>query len=312
MRSIVSMPDPALLRTLARIEDAALLSHQERLARYFVDKKDPGGVTVFIPNWNQRTYLPRSLGSALRALNSLHDAGYEGEVILADDSSRDGSQQLARSVEFISADRRLSTLFLPANVGLPRLRNLALRLARYRYLLFLDADNELAYANLPIFLTAIRDTRAALAYGNLLDRDDQNIVGLRSNMMATMKLFDENYIDAFALCDASQLLTAGGYVTYPQLYGWEDWELILHLANSGFKMIFVPAVMGYYSVGRRSMLSETNARAAERIDLMRRIHTPTGPLQSDRRKLGRIYHPAVGFLENEHVSRSQSERTRSL
>jgi glycosyltransferase involved in cell wall biosynthesis len=292
----MSTSDPALLRTLSRIEDATLASQEADLERYFVEKKDLDGVSIFVPNWNQRTHLPRSLGSALRAVRSLQDAGLGGEVICADDASRDGSQRLISSIELICGDRRLSSVMLRRNVGLPRLRNLALRLARYRFVLFLDADNALEPSNLALFAKTIRETQAALVYGNLLDRDDYEVIGLRSNIMASMALFDENYIDAFALCDATQLLEAGGYVTYPQLYGWEDWELVLHLANGGYGIVFVPAVMGYYAVGPRSMLSETNERAMERANLLRRIHTPTGPL-GDARALGRMYHPALGYLD---------------
>jgi glycosyltransferase involved in cell wall biosynthesis len=293
----MSSVDPAVLRSLSRVEDAALQAQESTLERLFVDKKDDNGVTIFVPNWNQRTYLPRSLRTALHALDSLQEVAFGGEVLCADDGSRDGSQRLISSIESMCADRRLSSVMLRRNMGLPRLRNLALRLARYRFVLFLDADNALEPKNLVLFVRAIRETQAAMVYGNLLDRDDYKVTGVRSNMMATMSLFDENYIDAFALCDATQLLEAGGYVTYPQLYGWEDWELVLHLANGGYGIVFVPAVMGYYAVGRRSMLSETNERAMERRHFLQRIHTPVGPPRGVR-AIGRMYHPDLGYLDS--------------
>ena len=43
----------------------------------------------------------------------------------------------------------------------------------------------------------------------------------------------------------------------PQLYGHEDWEMLLHLIFEGKQVVFVPAAMGYYYRNPRSMLEET-------------------------------------------------------
>jgi glycosyltransferase involved in cell wall biosynthesis len=290
------MSDPAVLRTLGRVEDAAVEPILDEVAQSFCTSKDANGVTIFIPNWNQRAFLPRAIGSALRALDALSRGGVPGEVIVLDDASRDGSQKLLRSVEMARGDNRLATVFLRRNVGLPRVRNAGLGLARYRSILFLDADNELVPENLPLFFAAMRETGAALVYGNLLDRSADGIVGARSNRLPTMELFDGNYIDALALLDVEQVLQTGGFSTLPELYGYEDWELILSLIEHELELVFVPAVLGYYTVGRRSMLRETELRAKDRWQLIQRLHAPRGTRGWDPRRVGRAYDPRIGFL----------------
>jgi glycosyltransferase involved in cell wall biosynthesis len=292
------MTDPAIHRSLARIEALALKSVEERYERAFCAAKERNGVTIFIPNWNQRPFLPRAIRSAVRAIDELESRGTRGEVVIVDDASRDGSQRLIRSLEMSRADERLLSVFLEDNIGLPRVRNLGLQLARYRQILFLDGDNELVPENLSLFVDAMRTTGAALAYGNLLERADE-VVGVRSNAAATMGLFAENYIDAFALFDADQVMRVGGFDCHPQLYGWEDWELVLHLIEESRTLLFVPAIMGYYTINRRSMLRETDMRAAERYELIQRMHAPVGDRAWDPVRVGRIYHPAIGFLDED-------------
>ena len=292
------MTDPSILRALGRIERLATDAVARRYERSATDEKDPDGVTIVIPNWNQRPFLARCLASARRALFALERRDYAGEVIVVDDASRDGSQRLLRSLEMSNGDSRVLSVCLDRNIGLPRVRNLGVRLARYRQILFLDADNELIPENLWLFLRSMHDTRAALVHGNLLERSTE-LEGLRSSEPASMGLFNENYIDAFALFNADQFAEVGGFDDHPQLYGWEDWELVLHLIEEGKTLVFVPAIMGYYTLNPRSMLRETNARASERYELIQRMHAPLGDRSWDRARVGRIYHPAIGFLDDD-------------
>jgi succinoglycan biosynthesis protein ExoO len=231
------------------------------------------------------------------AAKHLERVGISADIIVIDDASRDGSQKLLRSLALIY--NNVLPVFLRDNCGLPAVRNLGLRLARHRYALMLDADNELEPENLQIFLQAMRDTRAALVYGNLIERhgtSDQP-VALRSNEPATLRLTMGNYIDAFALLDVEKVLRLGGYTQNPKLYGWEDWELLLHLIAEEEGIVFVPAVMGYYHLNRLSMLAETNQTAPERVAVMQRVFAQSGTKEWDPRRIGRVYHPAVGFLD---------------
>ena len=128
------------------------------------------GVTIAIPNWNHEILLPRSIASALRAMDLLRKKGVPAEVLVIDDASRDGSQTLLRQLEALYSKDGLRCLCFGVNAGTAASRNQTLNHARYRYLAFLDADNELIPENLPLFLETLQQTQAAVAYGNLLVR----------------------------------------------------------------------------------------------------------------------------------------------
>lgn len=280
---------------LHRIESSSL--DDLDLNGLYRESKVESGITVFIPNWNHRAHLPRSVRSALHAVEHLERAGYSGEVLVVDDASRDGSQKLLRTIQMLYGGHRLKTLFLKRNSGLPRIRNLALQMSRFRYVCLMDADNELIPDNLPLFLRSIMETAAALVHGNLIDKRGEEVVQLKSGEVATMRLSRGNQIDAFALVDAKKLLRAGGYTTDPRIYAYEDWEMILHLIAEEEGIVFVPAVLGYYHRQPGSMLQEASAIKKETFALVQRMFTQSGTREWDPARVGHAYHPAVGYID---------------
>jgi glycosyltransferase involved in cell wall biosynthesis len=257
------------------------------------------GVTIFIPNWNHQSFLARSVASALASVQALEEAGHASEVIVVDDASRDGSQRLLRSIASQVGERRFGTVFLPTNLGLTGVRNLGLQLARYRNVLFLDADNELVPAAIPVLYRAFRMTEAALVYGNLIDIERGKADALRSNEVAQLTLTIDNYIDALALVDAAQALEIGGYVSDRSLDYWADWEFILHLIAEERDLVFVPIIVGRYHKLPFSMIGESAQRQGADLRRMRRIFSQTGTREWDHRRVGRIYHPDVGYLDED-------------
>jgi glycosyltransferase involved in cell wall biosynthesis len=289
--------DRSVIRVLSRLGT-------QRMARDY--PTPPTGVTIAIPNWNHEFVLPRSVGSALRAVNALRAIGVAGEVLVVDDRSRDGSLTLLRQLEALHYVDGLRILALGRNSGLPVARNTALTHATYRHIVFMDADNELASENLPLFYRAIRDTAAAAVFGNLLrqvDADESGRPGpaaLVSNESVQPRIFRENYIDAFAIFDRIQVLDADGYLNAAEVEAREDWELYLHLAAMGRRIVFVPVVFGIYHALPGSMIQEADAgddghRAQK--EYIHRVFDQLGiraALPLTTRYLR--YHPDVGYL----------------
>lgn len=257
----------------------------------------PPGVTIVIPNWNHEYLLPRSVGSALRAVRDLRARGVRSDVLVVDDHSRDGSLTLLRQLEALYADEGLRVLALRRNVGLPRARNVALRYATYSAVVFMDADNELVPANLFQFYRSLNQTGAAAVYGNLLVRRRGGAVDLMSNESYQDRMNEANYIDAFALYDRSQLLDEGAYVGAAQVEAREDWEAYLHLAAAGRKIVFVPLVFGVYHELPGSMIDDLRQAHGPQRDHVRRVFDQLGvrdrmPMVTRHAR----HHPDVGYI----------------
>jgi glycosyltransferase involved in cell wall biosynthesis len=258
------------------------------------------GVTIAIPNWNHEYVLPRSIVSALRAVRLLRARGVSGEVLVIDDQSRDGSMTLLRQLEALHFADGLQVLSLRRNLGLPAVRNQALFHATYRHIVFMDADNELVPANLHDFYRAARETAAAAIYGNLLcDGGSLSEAALASNETFQARMYVENYIDAFAMFDRLQVIDCGGYLNSLDVQAREDWELYLHLASNGRRIVFVPLVFGYYHRLPGSMIKEADSSSdhAQQQAHVRRVFDQLGirgemPLKTRHLR----YHPDLGYL----------------
>jgi glycosyltransferase involved in cell wall biosynthesis len=109
--------------------------------------RSPSGLTIFIPNWNHEALLPRALKSAFEAVAVLQSNGFGAEVLVIDDASRDGSLKLLRTIQSVYGRDDLRVVSLRKNYGQARLANLALEISSFRFVLRLDADNQLMPEN---------------------------------------------------------------------------------------------------------------------------------------------------------------------
>jgi hypothetical protein len=121
---------------------------------------------------------------------------------------------------------------------------------------------------------------AAGAYGILEDFGAQP--GVRSAQGWHVPwLCERNYIDAQALLRRSAWERAGGYREADGwAYGWEDWELWLHLAELGEHLVHVPNFVGRYRTQPTSMVTISNLANDRLLAHLRSLHPslpwPTG------------------------------------
>ncbi len=255
------------------------------------------GVTIAIPNWNHEVFLPRSIGSALRALEFLRAEGWAGEVLVIDEASRDGSSTLLRQLEALYFKDGLRCLSFGSTENIATTRNAAAEHARYRYLAFVDADNELIPENLSLFVRTLEQTRAAVAYGNLLLRSTTADYAhfMHSCEVIQKRLFrGGNYVDMCSVWDRFQLLDSGGFDS--SLSFLEDFEMWLHLATNGRKIVFVPAILGYYYLLPTSSSTDRSRQDAVESRLLRVFNQAKVrellPLNTHHLR----YHPELGYV----------------
>lgn len=260
-------------------------------------RERPLGVTIAIPNWNHEYLLGRSIHSALCAVEALRQHQVPAEVLVIDDFSRDGSVTLLRQLEALYFEQGLCVHIKAYNSGLADTRNFALRHARYRYILALDADNEVFPQNVYTFYRSILATGAAAVYGNLIavefGKQPERLV---SNESIQDHLFLGNAIDALMLIDALQVLELGGY--YAEIKRREDWDLNLHLITNGRLVIFVPIALGYYHILPDSMITEMSpSEESSQRARVRRMYDQLGLRRTHLMRTRHLrYHPDLGFI----------------
>lgn len=261
----------------------------------------PDGVTILMTNWNHEYLLPRSVGSALRTVRDLRQHGVAADVLVVDDGSRDGSMTLLRQLEALHFEDGLRVLALPKNGGHVGIaRNAGLPHAHYRYAVFFDSDDELIPENMIYFYRSIVQTGAALVYGSMIGvGDDEESYTLISNESYQPRILQQNYIGALVLTDRMQLADLGGYTENPAMFAREDWELHLHLAANGRRLVFVPLVMGIYYDVPNSMTKDADQSALHQKQhaYIRRSFNQLGIRQRQLLNTRHLrYHPDIGYL----------------
>ena len=89
-------------------------------------------VSIITPTYNSASFIKE-------CINSVFDQTYsDWEMIIVDDCSVDNTKILLE--EFKNKDKRIKIIYLNTNSGPAEARNMAISIARGRYIAFLDSD----------------------------------------------------------------------------------------------------------------------------------------------------------------------------
>ena len=231
------------------------------------------------------------------------------EVIVVDDGSRDDSLAIAR--QMAQADPRLRVIH-QENQGASAARNHAIREARGKYILPVDADNLVESTYVP---EAVRVLEADPEVRVVAPRTDQ--FGLLTGEIhfppySIHRLAQKNMIDNCAMFRRSDWERVGGY--WQQLPTREDWEFWIHILKDGGRVVRLPDIQFHYrqhAAGKSRTLSSKarqvrNAICQRHPELYEREFG--GPLRRDRHwtplinRLHRLLHPRRTVVSPEHPS----------
>ena len=209
-------------------------------------------VSVIVSVYNYADVVERALHSAIAS----RDVSFE--VIVVDDHATDHSRDVVRRVLDEHPAVPMLLVGKDANEGLAAARNSAFERARSPLIMVLDADNEISPTCLRRLADALdADPGADAAYGLLEDFGDHR--GVRSAFPWDVRLLCQaNYIDAQAMIRKAMWSRLGGYRSDDDVFGWEDWDLWLRLAQDGGRALLVPELLGRYRVQQGSMIALTN------------------------------------------------------
>jgi glycosyltransferase involved in cell wall biosynthesis len=208
-------------------------------------------LSVVIPTYNSGTLLP----GTLQALFTQEFDRTRFEIIVVDDGSTDGSEDLVRGLDapvVVRYERR-------ANRGRGAARNAGARLARSPTLLFIDADVRPA----PGFLAAHARHHDGRRRAGVQGRTLQDPASLTTVFMRATNLLPDltvrrreslsplHVITRNFSVAASAFWDVGGFDEGFTGYGWEDIELALRLRAAGVPLRYAPDALAYHSHEQR-------------------------------------------------------------
>ena len=170
----------------------------------FIDSKKLPLVTVYITNYNYGKYIDQSIKSVLN--QTLQNF----ELIIIDDGSKDGSRNIINKYK----NNSKVIIIFQKNKGLIVSNNLALRLAKGKYLMRLDSDDWLDTNALEIMSNFLeRNEKVGLVFPDYheVDINGDIIRTVQRHNFKKVKMFDQPSHGACTMIRKENLKNIGGY-----------------------------------------------------------------------------------------------------
>jgi glycosyltransferase involved in cell wall biosynthesis len=236
-------------RDLGRRRAAAIGARRAASFRARAPRSDPPLFSVVVPARNAEDTIGRTLDSVL--IQTCRDL----EIIVVDDGSTDSTALIAEQADSCVRVERQE------NRGVSSARNAGIRLARGRWVSFLDADD----LWLPNYLAEMRtrlerDPEPGLVFTDSWVYDEPAARIRRQPMMARRRpadipsapdaflklLLAGNFVFTSATVPLHVLIELGGYDD--ELTRAEDYDMWLRIAAAGFRAVYVPGPLALYRV----------------------------------------------------------------
>lgn len=258
-------------------------------------------VSVIVPVYNAAPFVEQTL-------RSITESSYSPlEVIAVDDGSTDNS--LAILQQCAAADPRIH-IYSQTNAGVSAARNHAIRKAKGKYILPVDADDLISE-------TYIEHAVAVMEKGKDDDNDNDNenvvrVVGCRARMFGAVEkewklppfshalLARKNMIPVSSMFRRADWERVGGFCE-KDIYR-EDWDFWISLFELGGEFVKLNEVGLYYRVREGSRRATAKSQKRAIVDAINRRHPAYmrrylgGPLHYHRswsRVLNRFYHETL-------------------
>ena len=170
----------------------------------FIDSKKLPLVTVYITNYNYGKYIDQCIKSVLN--QTLQNF----ELIIIDDGSKDGSRNIINKYK----NNSKVIIIFQKNKGLIVSNNLALRLAKGKYLMRLDSDDWLDTNALEIMSNFLeRNEKVGLVFPDYheVDINGDIIRTVQRHNFKKVKMFDQPSHGACTMIRKENLKNIGGY-----------------------------------------------------------------------------------------------------
>lgn len=214
-------------------------------------------VSAVVLSYNSKRYIETCVRSLLQ---SYADCGIEGEILVVENGSHDGSVEILERLQ-AEVGTRLDVAYLPENTGTTRSRNLAIRKARGRAILILDSD---AYMNPAALRTMLEYQEAHPRVGLVAPRliypsgryqmsvDVFPTVSRKVQRLLSLRQLEEreppaeagavDYAISACWLLSSEAIAATGLLDERIFYSPEDVDYCIRLWQAGFQVHYLPTV----------------------------------------------------------------------
>jgi glycosyltransferase involved in cell wall biosynthesis len=184
----------------------------------------PLRLSIVIPTYNRRELLPAAVDSALAWLDRIGD----GEIVVVDDGSTDGTgQMLAARYRGEIARGRIACHRRGRNGGVAAARNSGAALARGEWLVCLDSDDVLIEDSAPAVAEALdRAGAAPILFFRCVDMASGALIGAPLAAPLTMDLAEHLHRWRWAECLA--IVRAGAARSFPFVEELRGYEAVAH------------------------------------------------------------------------------------
>jgi len=247
-------------------------------------------VSVIVPAYNVSEWIGQALGSVYA--QTMDDL----EVIVVDDGSTDGPALDAALAPF----RNRLTLIRQPNQGVAAARNAAARVAKGKWLAFLDGDDFWHPGYLAAQVEFLAAHRLGMVWSNGTvfgdpQRGGQGLLALGSPQIGIgiPDLISEQLfiITSATVVSAASVAAVGGFDE--RLRRAQDFELWVRLINSGVRVGYNPRLLMSYRVRPGSLSGGVRAQTVRALEVLLHILTHLSLMPSDKA----IIQARVGILE---------------
>ena len=223
-------------------------------------------VSVIIPNFNLGAYLPYTLSSVAAS-------GYPNiEIIVCDDASTDPQTiELLGRLEQDFKNRSLTIVYAKYNRGLAGARNLAIRKAKGKYILTLDADDLISPDFIAKAVGALErnpDYSIVVPQTAFFPQERNEVPRMQSEYLDFIVFHGEAFASGFFENRFSTATVLARRTLFDELKyredlrALEDWDFYLRATIAGKRFIVTNELHFFYRRRQASMISEVAQQSA--------------------------------------------------
>lgn len=221
----------------------------------------PPLISVIIPVYNMEKYLAETINSVLASTLQ------QFEIVIVDDGSEDGSQEIALS--FAQRDKRIRC-YTQKNAGASVARNYAIRMANSNYILPLDADDLIGeeYLEQGVAILESQPKVKLVVCRSIFIGDKEGEWELPP--FSLKLLARKNLMNNCSMYRKADWEKAGGYCE--AMRGREDWDFWISLLKNGGEVYKLPTIGFYYRIRENSKRIRARKWKKEIIDQLNERH----------------------------------------